>query len=96
MKQTQNTRVVSGGRRSRWREERQWQTLGRVERQWRAHWREREGDGSRLHCTWAAPGQRENTGTVAEMCVLNGMDLFLQHVMCISKYSFMYVLNTNH
>ena len=32
----------------------------------RAHWREREGDGSRLHLTWATPGQRENTATVAK------------------------------
>ena len=29
-----------------------------------AHWREREGDDSRLYL--AAPGQRENTGTVAK------------------------------
>ena len=59
MKQSQNTRVVSGGRRG---------GSGSHSGEWRGSGvlpgaREK---ASVVACTWAAPGQRENTGTVAK------------------------------
>ena len=44
MKQTRLSYILC----TRWQEERQQQSQGRVERWWRALWCEREGDGSHL------------------------------------------------
>ena len=58
MKQTQNTRVVSGRREAvavAWREWRGSGVLSGARKK-----------ATAVTCTWAAPGQRENTGTVAK------------------------------
>ena len=68
MKQTQNTRVVSGRRRGGGVLAGERKGSGSHSGEWR-----RSGvlSGARekataITCTWAAPGQRENTGTVAK------------------------------
>ena len=65
MKQSQNTRVVSGGRRG--------SSVLTGERKGSSSHSRGSGvlTGARekataVACTWAAPGQRENTGTVAK------------------------------
>ena len=66
MKQSQNTRVVSGGRRGG-------SVLAGERKGNGSHSGEWKGSGvltgarekaTAVACTWAAPGQRENTGTV--------------------------------
>ena len=68
MKQTQNTRVVSGGRRGGGELASEKKGSGTHSGEWRG-----SGvlSGARLKatavtCTWAARGQRENIGTVAK------------------------------
>ena len=65
MKQTQNTRVVSGGRRGGGVLAGERKGSGSLSREWRGSGvlsgaREK---ATAVTCTWAAPGQRENTGT---------------------------------
>ena len=57
MKQTQNTHVVSGGRRGSGSHSGEWRGSGVL-----SGAREKT---TAVTCTWAAQGQRENTGSVA-------------------------------
>ena len=69
MKQTQNTRVVSGGRRGGSILAGEKKGSGSHLGEWRGrgvHSGARE-KATAVICTWATPGQRENTKTVAQL-----------------------------
>ena len=72
MKQTQNTRVVSGGRRGSSELAGERKGSGSHSGEWRGSGvlsgtREK---ATAVTCTWATPGQRENTETVAKQKTL--------------------------